>query len=413
MTIPKVSVFSLPLAPWQQNASVRVEKYDQKHGLKRRRSRDGFDGEDHDQADTKSDAASEINPSQGPALVLSPGEAHQYRIAGLALDQKLPGGYFPHASGNGQDRKRSDRFYLEELSNQSPPIFLPGSNTVDSTLHLRHLGALTTILHRCLLDGDFTRAGRAWGMLLRERVGGRPIDLRQGGRWGIGAEILFRQGTGEPLTQSLDTHPKRLFSRQGFQAAKAYYEGLIIQYPYLKTLPSMINATDFYPAMFSLWIYFVDTESRNAREAIENEEDDDSSFDNFSEPGDISMSDLEGRRGNQDWQTSMRIANIRSKELSGALEIEQRMDEILISPPYIDMPVLLKLRGMVALWVGDLFVSSQPDPDADTSILETVQSSQLLFARRELRVAKEKREIERSKADKFFEKARMREEIYM
>ncbi|CRG86788.1 hypothetical protein PISL3812_03800 [Talaromyces islandicus] len=406
MINPKVSVFSLPLASWQQKPSVRVEKYDARAGHKRRKSGDHWDDEDHDEGDTDVDTGREVTYSQGPSLVLSPDEAHQYRIAGLPFDQELPSGNFPHANAVDQERKRPEKHHIEELSDQSPPIFIPGSETTDSTLHLRHLGVLTTILHRCILEGNFARAGRAWGMLLRERIGGNLIDIRLEGRWAIGAEILFRQHPKELRAETPETisiSDKPLFTRQGFEAAKAYYEGLIIQYPYRKHAPNSVSSVHFYPAMFSLWIYVVDTESMNAREAAENEEDDAAS-DNLSETGDVSMSDSIEDQGRT---LSARIARIRSKELNEALEIAARMDELLISPPYSDSPELLQLRGMVALWIGDLLVSSLPEET--TNIHEgLVESSQVLLARREADLAKEKRETEKVKASELFEKAKMR-----
>lgn len=418
MINPKVSVFSLPLAPWQQKPSVRVEKYDARAGHKRRKSGDHWDDEDHDQGDTTdADTGPETTYSHGPSsLVLSPDEAHQYRIAGLPFDQELPGGDFPHANVADQERKRPDKHHIEELSNQSPPIFIPGSETTDSTLHLRHLGVLTTILHRCLLEGDFTRAGRAWGMLLRERIGGQLIDIRLEGRWGIGAEILFRQPPRESRAktpESAGISDKPLFTRQGFEAAKSYYEGLIIQYPYRKYAPNSVSSVHFYPAMFSLWIYVVDTESTSAREAAENEEDGDgddaASDDNLSETGDISMSEVDGIE-NQNRKLSTRISQIRSKELIEALEIAARMDELLISPPYSDSPELLQLRGMVALWIGDLLVSSLPE-ETTSMHEESVDSPQVLLARREAKLAKEKREAEKMKASELFEKAKMRRRV--
>jgi hypothetical protein len=153
--------------------------------------------------------------------------------------------------------------------------------------------------------------------------------------------------------------------------------------------------------MFSLWIYVVDTESTNAREAAENEGD---VSDNLSDTGDVSMTDsIE----DQSRTLSARIARIRSKELTEAMEIAARMDELLISPPYSDNPELLQLRGMVALWIGDLLVSSLPEEAANIHD-DLAESSQVLLARREADLAKEKREAEKVKASELFEKAKMR-----
>ena len=54
-----------------------------------------------------------------------------------------------------------------------------------ASARLRHLSALTTVLHRCLGEGDIARAKRAFGMLTRAQ----DVDIRRGGLWAVGAEI--------------------------------------------------------------------------------------------------------------------------------------------------------------------------------------------------------------------------------
>ena len=270
-------MFSLPLQSWQQTSSTRVQKFEvqdeHKVGRKRRRSEVvdlTQDSDDPVTTDFESGLESSQNLTQYP--VLTPHEAHQYRVAGLSPDQELPGGDFPHAPIKDRDKKRKrDKRLARKLQQQWPPIYLPGSQTTETTLHIQHLGVLTTILHRSLLEGDFVRAGRAWGMLLHERFGKDPVDIRHGGRWGIGAEILFRQTTAGTNTSNKTSH---IFTRPGFEAAKAYYERLIIQYPSRSARSSASSSLQFYPAMFSLWVYVVDYESKVARDALEQEEDD-------------------------------------------------------------------------------------------------------------------------------------------
>lgn len=419
MIQPKTSVFSLPLQSWQQTSSTRVQKFEvqdeHKVGRKRRRSEVvdlTQDSDDPATTDFESGLDSSPNLTQYP--VLTPDEAHQYRVAGLSLDQELPGGEFPHAAAKDKDkkRKRSKRL-ARKLQEQWPPIYLPGSQTTETTLHIQHLGVLTTILHRSLLEGDFVRAGRVWGMLLHERFGKDPVDIRHGGRWGIGAEILFRQNTpGANASNSSGHH----FTRPGFEAAKAYYERLIIQYPSRSARSSASSSLQFYPAMFSLWVYVVDHESKMAREALEEGEDDIISQHSADPDANMSDNDSDARRNGS---MMSRVASIRRKELAGAQEIAARMDEIMIGPPYSDSPALLRLRGMVALWIGDLQFSSlghqeEDDDDADMSDDEAGMSrsasASRLLASRELHIALERRAIESSKANELFEKAKSRQQ---
>ncbi|OKL57067.1 hypothetical protein UA08_07590 [Talaromyces atroroseus] len=409
MIQPKVSVFSLPLVAWQQHASVRAKKYDVKRGRRRRKPshdlRDEESGVDESGLET-TDAESgyESSRSRAQSVVLTPEEARQYRAAGLSLDEELFEEDFPHVGlrDKSLERKRAND-YVEDLQNQWPPIFLPGSKTTESTLHVRHLGVLTTILHKCLLEGDFVRAGRAWSMLLHERFGRQPVDIRSGGRWGIGAEILFRQNSTSGT----------VFTRPGFEAAKAYYERLIIQFPSRNARTEASGSLHFYPAMFTLWIYVVEQESAKAREALEYEEDENVS-ENPSESGDHVMSDPENNT-DRNRDILSRRAKIRQKELAGAQEIATRMDDVMVGPPYSDSPALLQLRGMIALWLGDLYVLSLARDDEDIDMLDDDDedynvSSDRLIANRELHIALGKRVAEVAKANELFGKAKRRRE---
>jgi hypothetical protein len=415
MTAPSASLFSLPLAQWQQPQSIRVTKYKRK---KRQRGKDEDEDEDDDWGTeddndgTDADVGSGSHVAKDP-LVLSPEEAHQYRIAGLPFDQELPGGHFPHAApGAETGGRRYRKDYIKNLSDLSPPLFVPQSASQQGNLRLRHLAVVTTILHRCLLEGDYVRAGRAWGLILREEMSGRPIDVRLNGRWGIGAEILLRQNSGSASrsesTAVIGSVP--VFSRQGFEAAKVYYERLILQYPYRKASPDAVSSLHFYPAMFGLWVYVVQGESSVAREAL-HIKDDSVPESNSEEDDSMSISET---MGEQSRTTSSRVVEIRLKELDEAQQIAGRMDELLTSPPYSDSPALLRLRGMVALWIGDLFVSSISGEDDDTDALSdqdsmiAAESPEAMMARREKRLAMDKREIEVNRSRELFERASMR-----
>ena len=256
------------------------------------------------------------------------------------------------------DKNYSSRSYGEGLSQgnsnsvRSRPSDLTG-------LRKQHLAVLIAVLHRCLFAGDYLRAGRAWGMLLRAESQGHAMDLRTYGRWGIGAEILLFRDT--QLTQrqqpAIDEEDKTvdqstadrgkttqksspLLSHEGFGKAKDYYERLVLQYPHRRTMPNATSSLDFYPAMFGLWVYAVQYKYNNMLSGFK------------AKPPEIG---LDGTNTNE--EVRVRHATFRS-----ASEIAAHLDELLVSPPYSDSLRLWRLRGMIALWMADLL---QPDDPAD------------------------------------------------
>lgn len=383
------SLFALPLKPSQQPPSFRT--CFQKPSRKRKR--------EHEESDNQVDS-SEAGPSQEAskpgsftAPVLSPDDEYQYRVAGQPFNRELPGGHFPHAPapiGN-VDRSNSDGETAEarlrrELAGLSPPLYpshqsLTAAVGEDSQsgvgLRLRHLAVLNTIVHRCLLEGDFIRAGRAWGMLLRSEVQGRPIDLRAKGVWGIGAEILMRRDAqvaaerktaSRPNDSSGDEHSgvdrgdrtdDVWFSREGFDKARMYYERLILQYPYRRTAPHSVSSLDFYPVMFGLWIYSIQEEYRIIKSRVEargeepGSDEDEQMYDIHNEQESVSpVTTDQGKAFQQhEW-----LEDLRKSQLQQAEQVAARLDELLLSPPYSDSHQLIKIRGMMALWIGDLSV---------------------------------------------------------
>ncbi|KAL2834421.1 extracellular mutant protein 11-domain-containing protein [Aspergillus cavernicola] len=427
--VPSASAFSLPLPLWQQDPSLRVAKYESR---KRKKQYDTGedDSDNHDDGET-TDAVSEIAPIN-PSVILSPEQSRQYRVAGLSFDKELPGGHFPHGPIKEKNRRVNNRAsILKQLSSLSQPIYAPQSAAHQENIRLRHLSVLTSVLHRCLLDGDYIRAGRAWGLIIREHFSGNLIDVRTEDRWGIGAEILLRQGgqkSGElpeggradnDARGERDDSSKLLFTRKGFEDAKQYYETLIIQHPYQKTAPNVISALQFYPAMFGLWVYVTQEESTAARRALEERD-----------PGSLMEAwDDEDTESDIDWWHKYQrlAAGIRANELVEAQKIAARMDEVTSSPPYSDSPELLELRGMVSLWIADLFLSSLPggksdddgdeyedgrndiDDDNDVS-MSTDALPDSVQARRERRLAMEKRQTEIAKSGGFMDKAQQRKQ---
>ncbi|EEQ92194.1 uncharacterized protein BDCG_07314 [Blastomyces dermatitidis ER-3] len=444
------SYFSLPLAPWQQPSSFRTAQYEARK-RKQNVQEPGQDVEEHEvsiantsdddtsaSSSTESGADDENAAGSGPrqSIILTPNEAHQYRVAGQPFHKELPGGSFPHSGlGKRKTTKISRKQIEKELSQLSPPIFIPRAEGQCSSLRLQHLGVITTILHRCLLEGDYARAGRAWGLILRDEFGGHGIDVRSGGRWGIGAEILLWSDHNATAHSSTSTgigdagipHPpprRHWFTRRGFERAKSYYERLILQFPYRKTAPGALGPLDFYPAMFGLWISLVQEESQSARDAAMMDMSDTAEMYDFDDPThDDNMSissDMPHRRRSSNNRKNDIIAETRRKELAEAEQIAAQMDELLISPPFSDSHELLQLRGMLSLWIADLFISSVSPEDDDTDMHMDMRhdGDQTMFsdegggqmdsvlARMERGLGMERKMAEMEKANVFFEKAK-------
>ncbi|KIW66584.1 hypothetical protein PV04_05904 [Phialophora macrospora] len=271
--------------------------------------------------------------------VVTPQERHQRRVAGQPLDQEPPQFPFPHAA-DPATKTGAVRHTLLEGRNRTD-MSQPSERS--HSLHMQHLAALTAILHRSLLKEDFPRASRALGLLFREDLVNENAAIRTQGFVGIAAEVLLRNGS--LRDPSLDSAPASLpFTHEGFEKAKRFYERLIVRHPYHKSWPHIVNAIDFYLAMFNLWIYVVHSECTTIEDSPEDIEN-----------------DVGPRR--------------KVRELDQANQIANRMDTCMATVPYMDEPELIRLRAMVALWVADLhedcaFVAKNDDSRAADGLLE-------------------------------------------
>ncbi|KAK4554587.1 hypothetical protein LTR86_008442 [Recurvomyces mirabilis] len=327
---------------------------------KRRQVRKHNDDSSEDEViDLKSSPPPESAPGPSQSIFYHAiNRTDPYHVAGLSREDALPPAPFPHAA-----TKAAKQLPLieEEFANLNPPLYVPITAAEDhsQSLQRRHIDNLTTLLHSCMLRGDWERASRAWGLLLRTEVAGRGMDVRQGGRWGIGAELLMRRKAvsdqqtkpsvssatpeEEDSIQESDT-VNSPFSDEGFRLAREYYERLILQYPYTQYTRHTVNAQVFYPALLNIWVYEVQDRSKRRRRARTEQDHSLLSSSQTSDDGSHS-----GDRRH--------VHEARNKELEEALPIAQRMDELMVSPPYDSSVALLHLRGMVGLWVADLHAS--------------------------------------------------------
>ena len=318
----------------------------------------------------------------------------------------------------------------DALVTLKPPLYIATGKVPTATaekatsttgLRQHHLKTMTAVLHRCLLKSDYSRAGRAWAMLLRAEHQGQSMDLRTHDRWGVGAEILMHRGS-QVAQKTLD-HTGRGISnlninlgieKASLEKAKEYYERVVLQYPFRKALPNASGAMSFSVAMFSLWIYAIKERISTALTSA-------GSSDNGVDKTDAeanerfqssSASDIEPDHNRE-------RENIKRDGLTSAHEIAARLDGLLVSPPYSDNAKLWKLCGEISLWIADLLVlvptvvSSHSsnfrgfngDLTMECSILSGIASGST--PRSQIHSAEQKQQIALAKAEEAFQRVKI------
>lgn len=395
--------FALPLPP---NSNAPLPRPNFLPYQKPRRKRKRASSDSPDEKPSPEPELDHAHASTNP-LSLTPAEITQYRLAGLELDDELPSqgvdgvANFPHRGlpiplDRKHGHKKKDKGKGKEIAREEDHDTDTTNRDEDTDsayrsrgpgLHLRHLSVLTAILHKCLLGGDIPRASRAWSILIREQFWGRHIDLKASGYWAIGAELLIRSGeqrrrgsdadfdsTEDEDQRRDDDFEERWGSKDGWEKAKAYYEQLILQYPYRRQFQRNTNALDFWPAMVGCEIYGVQWEERDELRRLERGEGVEDLSDEELSPLEESegygpdedelelasqrrMARQTRRKEEQIWQAK---EEIRLKTLAASEAVAARMDELMSNHPYIDSHVLLRLRAMLTLYIGDLSVPAVP-----------------------------------------------------
>ncbi|TVY42630.1 Dehydrogenase [Lachnellula subtilissima] len=401
-------LFALPLSTaTKASTSARVHFTSRLPTRKRKRASSSSSEEEYAQQYSSGLPAASTNP-----LSLTPDEIAQYRLAGLDLNEEIPSvPGWPHRGlpgdkqwftpdvktkeKDGKGKLRAEDVEEEEEDNKAVPV---QETNRGPKLRMQHLSVLTAVLQRCLLEGDILRARRAWALLIRAQVAGAGMDIRSSGYWGIGAELLIRSGESKARNRfhadgdsdyeaddedNLNDRDRELNeegwgSKDGLQRAKAYFERLILQYPYKRQFHGSVSALDFWPAMVSCEIYGIQHELKQslkriarAEEKDENEDGSDSDSDVF-EDAESHVSEEDGdaatieqrRTDKRSWRKAEKRwaqkDDARQNALLASESIAGRMDELMTSPPFSDSHTLLRLRGMLALYIGDLSVPAMP-----------------------------------------------------
>lgn len=289
------------------------------------------------------------------ALPLHRFAAEEFRTAGQPLTQELPPFPFPHAAVKESARltSRPQRSGTSPSSDSDSPVAVSSQSDEDGVgvvpkpksssdvgLRQQHYTVLTSLLHRCLMEKDYMRASRAWGILLRLEVHGHPLDIRAQERWGVGAELLLNGNTNNEARPSLGN----------LMRAKDYYERLILQYPYRKHSPDAVSSLTFYPVMFGLWIYSIQLRYKFTVEESAGR----SKGDDDPEAAHISEIEPEGSVSSTSSARTAVQAEACRIAVEQANEVVKKLGELLISPPYSDHSGLWKIQGMLFLWLSQL-----------------------------------------------------------
>lgn len=255
-----------------------------------------------------------------------------------------------------------------ELATLKPLLYIATGRLATATaeksssgtgMRQHHFNIVTAILHRCLSDGDYIRAGRAWAMLLRGEQNGQSIDLRTHDRWGIGAEILMQRELqmahktlDQKIVKTSSSTPYLRIQVESMEKAKEYYERVVLQYPYRKAFPNTTGSLSFSIAMFSLWIHTVKELSSMTLMAI-------GSSDKKIDETDAEASDEVQRSSKSDMEPDRyrKREQVERDTLQSAHEIATQLDGLLVSPPYCDNANFWKLCGEMYLWIADLSVA--------------------------------------------------------
>lgn len=349
-------------------------------GIHRKRKTDEQQGEESPAPEWNISSSRLPSESINP-LSHTPDTLQQLAVAGLSPEDEVPSKthpLFPHKPISSGDRKRRRRVdsgisgtsRVRGEDDGGAAARREGATAKQYSARLRHLSTLTAVMHRCLGEGDIARAKRAFGLLVQTR----DVDIRLGGFWAVGSEILMRDGEKKQQLQvSADSHhhdeegqpvggdagyegaPRRWGLAANTERAKDYFENLIQQHPHDPHRPHLTSALDFWPALFGIEIYNLDAEFRRALHRLRTTEDDEEA-ERMEASGEMAYSDEareEERRDRREVALAARD-ELRRDTQSVAERIAGHMDQTMANAPYGTHRELLRLRANLALFVGDL-----------------------------------------------------------
>lgn len=270
----------------------------------------------------------------------------------------------------------------------------------------RHLGVLTALIHRSLEEGDIARAKRAFGLLVRSEIWGASVDLRKNGYWALGAEILMREGENPPslsggeaagenedevmrsddgVADREETIPCRWGRASNMPAVRDYFRSLISQYPWNRFHPRSMSALSFWPALLGCELYNTWIEQVRALKRLDIEAEDWSLVDDTNEEGDhdgsgVDLAHFKLERRKREGRDAIRLEALRQMR-----DVARSMDDLMIAPPFSTSHELLRLRGMIALYMADLVVPPRPRTEGEEYEAKVQRGTEMDRARHRFR----------------------------
>ncbi|KAI1499344.1 hypothetical protein F5X99DRAFT_286005 [Biscogniauxia marginata] len=361
-----------------------------------------------------------INP-----LSHAPDTLRQFAVAGLSPEDELPSKLYPsfphkplppeYPAGNIRKRRSTNISRISAGESEVETDVTSVSNKREVTVQqhsarLKHVNTITAIMHRCLSNGDITRAKRAFGLLVQTK----EIDIRLNNLWAVGSEILMRDG--ETAQSNIQAPNSRWGSAANVEKVKDYFENLIQQHPYDPHRPHLTSAINFWPALFGIEVYNLNAEFQRASNELDSEEEEaDAGVDDS--PGQMAYSEEEldhrrQRREEARFESQWAAKNeIRQETQTAAQRIATRMDQLMEDAPYSTHRELLHLRGNISLFIADLYLPAQLVEKSDSILVERMEVLSLRDG--DLRAhldgpdehfALEKRKEEQEKARGFFQR---------
>ena len=260
-----------------------------------------------------------------------------------------------------------------------------------------HFDVLFEVMRVCQLKGDNDRAARAWGMIMRTRMRGRPFDLREDERWVIGANLL--QNSRHHSSSNQYTPGQSYYDSpiHGLELARDYYERLILQYPYRKMRPNAVDCRIFYPPLFNVWFRSVFEKAKRAREELETK---------LQRARTANVSS-EGATTAEDARAQEEAIN--ERESASAREICERLDQLVLSPPFDKDADILLYRVLVGVWLSKLILYTPQSPRQDDNSNGDMRMSDDRHSTAESTAEKQRKSTdssaEKQRAEEFFKSA--------
>ncbi|CCX12533.1 RNA polymerase I-specific initiation factor-domain-containing protein [Pyronema domesticum] len=167
---------------------------------------------------------------------------------------------------------------------------VPLPTTANKTMRQRNISVVTAILHRSLSDRNYAQAERAYGCLIRSK----EIDICR--IWGIGVQLLLHR------------------SEDGHKIAAEFLEWLIVTFPYSQRLHG------YHPALGK--------QRKDGKTTKWNKRD-------------MAV----------DFMPELYSVMIQGGERPE--KIREKLEALMLQPPWGDIHGLILLKGMVFLWSAD------------------------------------------------------------